>query len=113
MNMRVLMVRRLLQVPDIAFRRSAAVPMVGAMRLSALPSVLAVCLALASLQAATAQPSITPYILATASGGGNVDTNSVTVLCNVSNPNWSANNNPTAPAPTGNVYFVGVSRCFW
>ena len=84
-------------------------PAFGAMRLRA----FAICLALlASLQAAAAQPSVTPGITVTASGSGDVTAGpaAVVVTCTVTNPAFPAN--PYVVAPSGYVYFVGVSTAF-
>ena len=70
---------------------------------------LALCLALACFRAAAAQPSVTPGISIIAAGSGDVTAGggAVTLQCTVTNP--TNPNNPMAPAPTGTIYFVGVS----
>jgi hypothetical protein len=80
------------------------------MRLRACPSAaLAACLLLAWSQAASAAPSITPIVYADATGPANVDdpSGTIQVVCHVNNPKYDGIGDPT---PTGNVYFIGVSR---
>ena len=85
------------------------------MRRRALPSALAVGFALvACFEAAMAQPSVTPGISVVANAGGNVNVDSgngaVLLVCTVTNPKYNAMTNPSAPPPSGTVYFVGVSH---
>ena len=94
--------RRSVPSPDAV---SSVMPARGAMRLRALALSLVL---IWGFQAVTAQPTVTPGIQMIATGGGNVDAGNGAVLlnCIVTNPSTA----PTPPAPTGTVYFVGVSH---
>ena len=94
-------------------------PVAGIMRLRDFASALAVCLVLATFQAAAATPSSTPIVTAIAIGSGNVDSpaSTIKVNCTVSNYNYDNdddNDDQDETTPSGYVYFLGVSHtlCF-